>query len=199
MTMDVSSVWRRLDAPGHDACRVVVGEDGWQLHGTAVFVHGGAAACLAYDLQGDRAWRTRRGAVKGFIGDVDVNVVVVRTEDGIWRINDIDAQGLSDCVHLDFAFTPATNFPHLRQLGLCDGESAELPVAWLDLPCDALQRLPQRYERRSATTYWYEAPSVGYAALLEFTSSGLVHNYPGLWTREDIMVAEEAPDRRHAP
>ena len=42
-------------------------------------------------------------------------------------------------------------------------------------------RLPQRYERRSATTYWYESPTAGYAELLELAPSGFVSRYPGLW------------------
>jgi hypothetical protein len=47
-----------------------------------------------------------------------------------------------------------------------------------------LKPLPQRYERRSETAYWYEAPTVRYAALLEVTSAGFVRLYPGLWEAE---------------
>jgi hypothetical protein len=56
-----------------------------------------------------------------------------------------------------------------------------VPVAWIDAPDGVLQALPQRYERRSATTYWYESPTVGYAELLELAPSGFVRRYPGLW------------------
>ena len=48
-------------------------------------------------------------------------------------------------------------------------------------PDGVLQALPQRYERRSATTYWYESPTAGYAELLELAPSGFVRRYPGLW------------------
>ena len=37
-------LWRRLDTPGHDACRLVRNDAGWQLEGTAVFREDGAMA-----------------------------------------------------------------------------------------------------------------------------------------------------------
>jgi hypothetical protein len=37
------------------------------------------------------------------------------------------------------------------------------------------------YERRSETSYWYEAPTVPYQASLEIAPNGFVRSYPGLW------------------
>lgn len=88
-------------------------------------------------------------------------------------------------MHLDLSFTPATNFQQLRQLALADGGVSDLPVVWLDVPLSVLRVLPQRYERRGDLTYWYEAPTVGYAALLEITSAGFIRRYPGLWELEE--------------
>jgi uncharacterized protein len=45
--------------------------------------------------------------------------------------------------------------------------------------------LPQRYERRTSSTHWYEAPTVGYEALLELTPAGFIRRYPGLWELEE--------------
>jgi hypothetical protein len=173
--------WRRLDAPGHDACRLVEDANGWWLEGTAVFLHHRAPVCLSYLLAGPATWRTRRGTVRGFIGSDVVDVNVLRTAGGAWTLNGTRVSGLRDCEHLDLAFTPATNLPQLRQLALRVGQSADLPVAWLDLPCLALQRLPQRYARRTRTSYWYEAPTTRYAAELTLSPSGFVRRYPGLW------------------
>ncbi len=54
-------------------------------------------------------------------------------------------------------------------------------MAWIDAPDGALQPLPQRYERRSEHTYWYESPTSGYTALLEMGPAGFIRRYPGLW------------------
>ena len=110
-----------------------------------------------------------------------VRGAITRTPAGIWTLNAIPQTGLDDCAHLDLAFTPATNLTHVRVLDLAEGQSVDVPAAWLDMPCLALARLPQRYARRTKTTVWYEAPSVGYAAELAIQPSGFVRDYPGLW------------------
>jgi hypothetical protein len=86
---------------------------------------------------------------------------------------------------IDFGFTPATNFLQLHRCALGIGERAEFPVAWLDVPDPSLTLLPQRYEKRSGTTYWYESPQGPYTALLELVESGFVRTYPGLWAIEE--------------
>jgi hypothetical protein len=96
-------------------------------------------------------------------------------------VNGAAVPGLEAYVDLDLGFTPATNLTQLRRVALAPGESAEVPVAWIDAPDGVLQALPQRYERRSATTYWYESPTAGYAELLELAPGGFVRRYPGLW------------------
>ena len=180
----ISVLWRRLDTPGHDACCLEGNDAGWQLDGTAVFRQGEAPAQLAYRVVCDPGWRTQWGQVQGRIGGEAVDFRVARTAAGIWTLNGAVAQGLGDGADLDFGFTPATNLLQLRRLDLLEGQTADVPVAWLDLPGCTLFLLRQRYERRSKTTYWYEAPRFDYAALLEVTADGFVRRYPGLWEME---------------
>ena len=176
-------LWKRLDVPGHDACRLEEDEGGWRLSGTAVFQENRAPTRMHYVVACDREWRTRRGFVRGWIGSRRVAVRVARTPGG-WTLNGAAVAGLEDCLDLDLGFTPATNLLQLRRGALVAGASAELPVAWLDTPADALERVPQRYERRTDTTYWYESPRFGYAALLEVGPEGFIRRYPGLWEAE---------------
>ena len=90
---------------------------------------------------------------------------------------------------LDFGFTPATNVLQLSRVALKLGQSAEVPVVWFDLDSASLTALPQRYERRRETSYWYEAPSVPYQAVLEIAPNGFVRILPrisgGLWRDHD--------------
>jgi hypothetical protein len=46
--MKASALWRKLDAPGHDACRLRQLADGWELDGTSVFLSNGTAARVNY-------------------------------------------------------------------------------------------------------------------------------------------------------
>jgi hypothetical protein len=183
--MTTSALWRRLDTPGHDAALVNRTADGWHLEGTAVFANEQAPARLSYWVDCAKDWRTRRGGVTGWIGDQRYDVNVVRSEAGQWALDGTVIEGLEQCLDLDFGFTPATNFLQLQRCALAIGERVEFPVAWLDLPDPSLTFLPQKYEKRSATTYWYESPQGPYTALLELVESGFVRIYPGLWTIEE--------------
>jgi hypothetical protein len=182
--MALSVLWRRLDTPGHDACRLVERPGGYKLRGAAVFLRGQGPALVNYSLVCDAGFRTQHGRVRGWLGDKRFRFHIERDAAGRWTCNGAIVEGLDDCIDLDYGFTPATNLAPIKRLGLRIGESAEAPAAWLNIPEGTLERLPQRYERRGPDCYWYEAPAVGYAALLEMTPAGFTRLYPGLWPLE---------------
>jgi uncharacterized protein len=184
VTTIASVIWRRLDTPGHDACRLKGSDTGWQVEGTAVFRHEEVPAQLAYRVTCDLAWRTKQGQVHGWLGVQSIEFNINRMTGGMWTLNSAAIWGLGNCVDLDFGFTPATNLLQLRRLALAPGQAADSQVAWLDVTAGTLEVLNQRYERRTEATYWYEAPKFDYAAMIEVTSAGFIHRYPGLWEAE---------------
>src|SRR5688572_29093371 len=109
-------LWRRLDTPGHDACRVEGMAAGWRLEGTAVFRNDGVPARLTYYVECDLAWRTRHGWIHGWLGEQSIDLAMARTAAGAWMRNGVVVPGLEGCVDLDFGFTPATNLLQLRRL-----------------------------------------------------------------------------------
>jgi uncharacterized protein len=176
-----TALWRRLDAPGHDAARLAPHGEGWRLSGVAAFLGVGGPAALAYEVVCGPDWRTRSGAVRGSIGDLEIDCHVTATAEG-WYLNGRPVAGVEDCVDLDFGFTPATNILQLCRLALAPGAEASCPVAWLDAVTPlSLARLPQRYRRISSRTYAYDAPTVPYTAELELLPNGFVRRYPALW------------------
>ena len=180
--MVIASIrWRRLDAPGHDSCRLRRLASGWELVGTAFFLDNAVPTRLAYRVACDPRWRTRDGQVRGTVGARPVDVRIERAPGGVWRLEGRVVPGLCGCLDLDLGFTPATNLLALRRLDLSRGGAADAPAAWLDVRDGTLVRLPQRYARRTATAYRYEAPPVGYAADLAVSDAGFVTRYPGLW------------------
>lgn len=179
-----SALWRRLDIPGHDACRLTQTETGWQLTGSAVFRHALGPGRIEYAVDCDAQWHSREGRVRASIADQTWDLRIAHFDER-WLLDDKEVAGLEQCHDLDFGFTPATNLCQLRRIALGVGETADVPVAWLDLPEGSLVAVPQRYERRSETTYWYESATFGYSALLEIDASGFVTSYPRLWAREE--------------
>ena len=179
-----SILWKRLDAPGHDACHLAWTGDGWLLEGVGAGREEGKLAALVYRIHCDQKWRTRRGRITGWIDDRRVDHRIRRTRANVWTLDDQIVAGLDDCIDLDLGFTPATNLMQLRRTALAVGESADVPVAWLDVASGTLERLDQRYERRTESTWWYESPKFGYAEMLEVGPEGFVRRYPRLWEAE---------------
>jgi hypothetical protein len=179
-------LWRRLDTPGHDACRLQQSDTGWQLDGAAVFrdEEEGGPALLTYRLVSGPDWRTLEGQVRGWLGPQQVDFQVARGDGGVWTLNGSAVPGLESCVDLDLGFTPASNLFQLRRLDLAKGQAADAPVAWLDVSAGTLDLLHQRYDRRDDSAYWYEAPRFDYTAMLDVDPSGFIRLYPGLWEAE---------------
>ncbi len=183
MTIVSSMLWRRVDTPGHDACRLDHTDDGWRLDGTAVFRHASGPATLTYTVHCDALWRTLSGRIRGFAGERAIDYRVVR-HGPAWTLNGTVVPGLDHLLDLDLSFTPATNLQQLHRVPIAENETVRLPVAWLDVDAGALTGLPQIYERRGRDAFWYQAPSVGYEGLLELAPNGFMRSYPGLWEAE---------------
>ena len=178
--MNKSAAWTRLDRPGCDAALLRPHRDGWLLQGAAAFDRDDRPATVAYQVETDARRETRRGLICGFLGDKIVRYEILRDARG-WRLNDVLIEGLTHLVDLDYGFTPATNALQLARIALSAGQRAEVPVAWFDFDSATLIELPQSYVRRGEASYWYEAPTVPYQALLEIAPNGFVQSYPGLW------------------
>lgn len=61
--------------------------------------------------------------------------------------------------------------------------TVEAPAAYVRVADLAVERLEQRYTRRSSTLYDYEAPVFDFACGLRYDRAGLVIDYPGIATR----------------
>ncbi len=183
MAVASSMLWRRIDVPGHDACRLERAHDGWRLEGAAVFRGKEGPTFLAYSVQCDALWRTVSGRVGGFVGERAVDFAVARRGSD-WTLDGVLVPGLDHLVDLDLSFTPATNLLQLRRVPILANESVPLPVAWFDVDAGTLTELPQTYERRGPNAFWYRAPSVDYEGLLELAPNGFIRNYPNLWAAE---------------
>ena len=177
-------LWRRLDGPGHDACKLTRNDSAWMIDGAAVFREpDGAVAQLHYRVRCDAYWHTQWGTVRGWHAGRTVDLSIVRSARG-WALNDAPVPELGHCADLDLSFTPATNVLAIRRLGLAPGERADAPAAWLDLQELALAELAQRYERLADVEYAYSAPRFELTQTLRVSGDGMVLDYPGLWQAE---------------
>ena len=178
-------LWRRLDLPGHEACRVIRLEPGWQIAGTAVFLYERQACRLDYRIDCDAMWRTLAAKVSGWIAERDVEVEVLRDPSGSWRLNGRDCPEVAGCIDIDLNFSPATNTLPIRRLDLKVGEASSVRAAWLRFPSFALEPLEQSYERLDNNMYRYESGGGRFVARVGVDEMGVITDYGDLWTREE--------------
>lgn len=181
-------LWRRLDLPGHDACRFLHDGLGWVTEGCAVFTTRGRVATLSYRLRCDDDWVSRSASVQGWIDAEPLAIEIARTTQGGWSVNGIEIRKLKGLSDIDLGFTPATNTHALRRLDLTVGETAETTAVWLDDADWTVKPLPQSYRRASANGYDYASPLHDFRARLRTDDFGAVLDYPQLWTRENAGV-----------
>lgn len=174
-------LWRRLDVPGHEACRLIALETGWKISGSAVFDYEQQACRMDYEIACDAQWRTLSAVVSGWVGEQDVEIEVSRAEPGLWRLNGREIQEVAGCIDVDLNFSPSTNTLPIRRLGLKVGQSASVRAAWLRFPSFALEPLDQSYTRLETTLYRYESAGGRFVAPVEVDETGLVLKYGEIW------------------
>ena len=173
--------WRRLDVPGHEITRLVLGDDGAELGGAVALTHEGVLCALEYRVECDAAWQTTAVHVAGSVGTRIVDMEIEVARGGRWFVDGEEAPRVRGCVDIDLGFSPATNLLPIRRLALEVGDSAEVRAAWLPFPELTLEPLPQLYRRIDEHTYHYESNGGQFVRTLEVDETGMVTSYPGLW------------------
>jgi hypothetical protein len=176
-------LWKRLDRPGHELVRLIDEPEDRRLAGVALFLHEETPCRLDYEIVLDHEWRTRSARVHGFVGSRVIDVTT-EAEDGRWRLNGVEVDGVRGCVDVDLNFSPSTNLLPIRRLQLAEGDEATVSAAWLRFPSFALERLDQTYRRESAERYRYSSAGGAFVAALLVNEAGLPLEYAGIWSVE---------------
>jgi len=100
--------------PGRDAALLQPSDRGWLLRGAAAFDYDGGSVAVAYQVEVDARWETKRGILSGFLGDKTIEHEIQHDDAG-WRLNGARVEGLEHLVDLDYGFTPATNVLQLSR------------------------------------------------------------------------------------
>lgn len=174
--------WRRLDVPGSDRCALFAETAGWRLSGEARFGAGSTESRLTYDVRCSIDWRTRIASVTGTNAG---NPIALRIEQtgGHWFVNGAPQTVVEGLADIDLYFTPATNILPIRRLIFVPGETVMVTAAWL-APEFRLAPLRQGYRTLGNGQFDYVSPDHDFHVRLSVHPSGLVADYPGLWTGE---------------
>lgn len=177
-------LWRRVDLPGMEFCKLTESDSGVKLSGVVVTVHEGKPCNLRYSVRCDGKWRTRKVKVRGWIGETRIRMKVRVGRDLRWFLNGKEVPAVEGCVDVDLGFSPSTNLLPIRRLGLGVGEESAVRAAWLPFPALAFEVLEQTYRREGPRTYTYTSRGGQFQRTLELNEVGLVTSYPGIWEME---------------
>jgi hypothetical protein len=180
-------MWQRMNAPGLEHLRLASVPEGFLADGVLLTVLDDTPARATYQMRCDTAWRVRWVEVT-LRRDTMQTLTLQSNGEGHW----ISAAGeplpaLQGCIDVDIFPTPFTNTLAIRRLALVLGESAELTVAFIELPSLSVQAVKQRYTcleaGREDARYRYEGLETGFTTELWVDADGLVGDYPGWFRR----------------
>ena len=179
--------WTGWNREGLEHCLFLRGREGLCLEGLVIGGSGAFTCAARYKVQTDEALRTC-DVVVSFVGGPDLWLVANGKGHWINGRTGATIEGLTGCIDVDIAATPATNTLPILRLGLAVGESADLVAAYLPLT-DGLgaanEPLParQRYTRLCKDRYRYESLTSGFISEIDVDQYGVVKDYPGAFRR----------------
>lgn len=150
---------------------------------------GGSPYGARYAIDCDHAWRVQSLEITSVWGP---RLHITADGSGHWhdRMQGTGLPELDGCIDVDVAMTPFTNTLPIRRLGLEQGASAEIRVAYVPLPSDhpvtpwRVEPARQRYTCVEPDhRYLYEVLFRDFTAELEIDADGFVLDYPDTFRR----------------
>lgn len=186
MVRDV--MWRPWEGPGLEHLRLAFSPGGTLADGVIIGIAEGQPFRVHYVIRCDARWRVRDAHVT-LLGSDQPAISLLADGNGHWATDTGKSQPeLDGCLDIDLTATPYTNTLPIRRLRLRPGASADLLIAYLDIPDLRLTESRQRYTCIETTPqgarYRFEVlPTSGFTAELSVDVNGLVIDYPHLFRR----------------
>lgn len=200
MARDV--IWTGPDGAGLEHLRLISDDEGLLADGMFVGRTDDLAPFrLHYLLRLSSAWELRAITLRLLAGETDGGREVSFTLDttGTWlNAGDAPVPELGGCHEVDFQTSAFTKTLPIRRLALSPGESAEISVAYVEVPLMRVRPVRQRYTCIEAMgaeggLYRYEPLFHGNTHELRVDPDGLVIDYPGVFTRAWSGESRAAP------
>lgn len=153
----------------------------WENEGFTVNGHVGRER-VEYVLRLSPTWQVRQFILFRDLEEPDLWLAT--DGHGRWgEMNGSHRTELDGCYDIDLACTPFTNTLPIRRLPLHEGDSAELPVVYVDPETLEVRPVTQRYTRTAGHTWRYESVDTGYVTTFDVDEHGLVLDYPDEFRR----------------
>ncbi len=174
-------LWRKLDHPGADSCRLFKLSNGWRLSGAAVFWDARQTCQFQYDVVADAAFRTRSATVVGYLGKKAIAIRIRSAGTRGWRVNGALNSKVADCIDVDLGFHAGDESSCPSPAGVEDRPARTSTGGVPGISQSAIHQTAAKIRTHGTHWYAYEAPTVGYSGTLQVSSIGAIVQYPGLF------------------
>jgi uncharacterized protein len=186
--MPITAAWLHRGArSGFEAVYFQACGDGCRIEGWSTAIEDGATWAVEYVIEVDRAWATRRAAIRGRSAAGSCSAVLEADGHGRWLAGGEPAPALDGCLDVDLEASAMTNALPVRRLGLPVGTATAVPAAYIRAAGCAVERLEQTYARATdeatCQRYDYAAPAFDFRCRLVYDQAGLPLDYPGIAVR----------------
>ena len=186
--LPVTAAWQHRDARlGFEVAYFRPVGRGYHVTGCTTATEDGQTWVVSYAIELDQAWTTRSARITGQSASGVRHARLEADGHGHWRVDGQPASHLDGCLDVDLESSAMTNALPVHRMGLCAGDRASAPAAYVRARGLRVERLDQDYARIAdegcSQRYDYAAPAFGFTCLLRYDESGLVLDYPGIAVR----------------
>jgi hypothetical protein len=175
--------WQNWAGKGLEHLVLKDGDKGWLAESLVIGDADDERFAIEYTVECDREWRTMKVAARL----VGAGRGVMLSGDGAGKWRDEAGQplpALNGAIDVDITATPFTNTLPIHRLGLEAGQSADIVVAYIDVPSLNVTADPQRYTcLEPMRRYRFESQGGDFVREIEVDEYGLVVLYPDLFRR----------------
>lgn len=184
----LQAAWTHRDArAGFEVAFFLPAAGGYSVEGETTAVEEGEAWAVAYAIELDNRWVTRRALIRGRSAAGEHELRLEADGRGGWLVDGQAAPMLDGCLDVDLESSALTNAFPVHRLGLGPGGQADAPAAYVRALDLGVGRLEQHYLRVAdeggRQAYDYRAPSFDFECRLVYDEHGLVLDYPGIAVR----------------
>jgi uncharacterized protein len=175
--------WQSWDGESLEHLVLELRDDGVHAYSIVIGEADGEPFLAQYFVTCDREWRTMSVEL-GLLPAGGRAVALASDGNGNWRDGARKLPALNGAIDVDITCTPFTNTLPIRRLGLEAGQSADIVVAYIDVPTLTVTADPQRYTCiEPMRRYRFESQGGDFVREIEVDEHGLVVLYPGLFKR----------------